>query len=1211
MRRALISLLFLLSGATALCYQVAWTRHLVLVFGNTTHAIALILGAYMLGLALGAEAGGRLADRSRRPVLWYAGFEAAIGVYALAFPLLLEAARALYRGLGTGAAPALFVGAFLLLVVPTFLMGTTLPLLVRGIVGVRGAASGPVGATATGRFVGLLYGVNTLGAVLGCAVTGFWLIESAGVLGSTRVAAAVNVLIGILGVALLRSQPDASTDPASTEGESAEPEPEPESMEGSSAAARAALVGACAGGFVGLAAEVVWTRLLVFFLQGFTYTFTAMLTVFLFGLAIGGLVVGRLAARIRRPELVLGRLQILGGVLAAGVLFALTRHHALTHTLWHQIGEWLAGSAGEGAQPSLRLHHGLTLLAASAVVLLPPTLLMGAGLPLAAMAFQRGAGDLGQRIGRLYAMNTLGAVAGSLTAGFILAPTVGMTWSAVFVALATVVSGVAVLLIAGERGLRPAVWAVAGGAVATGLCAAADPATPFLLRSHVFAGASARENVLRQTLEGVVCQVSVVENVREGYTLLYTDEFQAAGTKPEYRYMRMLAHLPVALAEDPSRVLVICWGTGTTCGSVSTHPEVTELDIVEISPEVMKVAHNFESANRGVLTGGGRADLDVRVHVDDGRNFVLRQEDTWGVITLEPLMPYTPAAIHFYTEDFYRECAPRLAPGGLMCQWVPLQGMSGEHFKQLVRSFVNVFPDSGLFFVDGAVALVGGNEPLSLQYRRVAERLASDAVKGDLAEVGYDDPARALGTFVASGDTLRAFAAESPAVTDEFPTLEFHPIPLGVALKHLWENLQSMRDLRASYEKLPVELDGTEESDVAARLFLALRAGKHALEGDVLIEGSTLLQRLDRNQQALDELQLARQAYSLAHELDPGSETARRSFEGVERKWHEIVAANAVDQGDFELAYRSLAKASELRAFRRRDEVYQLMAEVSNRGEEFERALEAACRATELFPGGLVGRAERAYARGALGDVAGAARDYRRALRGEAVDALPPRLAVDAGRVLASVPADGPAPQPTAEIEAGLRGERLGKIPARLRLRIVAADAPDVFRDHFRDDVATLADAAVGAEAIDVALTRLEEALVVDSAAPLPAVIARADLDPKLRQRAAALLARLDVGLLMGVLEGHTSVDTLAAAVLGATSARDRRVVPVLIERLEHSDVEVRRAAQTALFALSSGTAPGVERLDPGAPATGAYRNAVHDLRAWWARSAESFRFAD
>jgi spermidine synthase len=173
-RRGLLVLLFVLSGAAALCYEVAWTRHLVLVFGNTTRAVALLLGAYMLGLALGSEVGGRLADRTRRPALLYAAFEIAVAVFALAFPWLVDAARAVYLGLGTSATPVLFVLAFALLVIPTFCMGTTLPLLARATV---------ADPARTGRDVGSLYAANIVGAVLGAGATGFVLMESLGGLG--------------------------------------------------------------------------------------------------------------------------------------------------------------------------------------------------------------------------------------------------------------------------------------------------------------------------------------------------------------------------------------------------------------------------------------------------------------------------------------------------------------------------------------------------------------------------------------------------------------------------------------------------------------------------------------------------------------------------------------------------------------------------------------------------------------------------------------------------------------------------------------------------------------------------------------------------------------------------------------------------------------------------------------------------------------------
>ncbi len=915
------AILFFLSGATALAYEVAWTRHLVLVFGNTTRAVALILAAYMLGLALGAEVGGRVADRTRRPGLLYGAAEALIGLYALAFPALVAGVRALYLSMESAATPLLFVGAFVLLLVPTFLMGATLPLLVRATVD---------DPTRTGAAVGRLYGANLLGAVVGTMATGFWLMEAAGVMGATRWAAGVNVAIAVAagvmwrrgGVPLVAKpieEPTAGTVPLRADA-----------LRGMDPPAQAALVAVFAGGFVGLAAEVLWTRLLTFTLQGFTYTFSAMLATFLLGLALGGLVFGARAAKTEHPERTLARLMLAIGVAAAAVLVAMTFHYPLTAKLWRLVDSM-------NPKGGLQGKHIVQLLLASAVVMLPPAFLMGGVFPLAAAAYRRGLGDLGARIGRLYAVNTIGCVLGSLVAGFLLAPLLGLTWSAAAMSFAALAAGAVLLARNGETSPRRWTIAIVAAAASAALLVVARPDVPFLTRSHVFAGEKARENVLVDSRSGQVCQVSVVANERERYSLLYTDEFEAAGTKPEYRYMRLLAHLPVAIAQDPSRVLVICFGTGTTAGSVSTHAAVKRLDIVEISPEVLAVADSFRAVNHDVLHGAGRGDLDVAVHVDDGRNFVLRSRESWGVITLEPLMPYTPAAIHLYTQDFYRECAPRLAPGGVMCQWIPLQGMSGDDFKKLVAAFTAVFPDSAAFFVDGAVALIGGNEPMKLPYAQIAERLGDPAARADLSAVDFDDPVRALATFVAGAEELRAFVDGVEPVTDERPVLEFHPIPPRVLLKHLWENLQAMHALRERYERFPVDLAGVKDADdVDARLYVALRAGKHLLAGAVAMEESGLLARAGDRANAMLAIGTARDAYRVALSIDPASAGARRASESLEREWETGRGNAALDANDLVAAEAGKAlppRARLPRAAPGRRRVDAARADARSRGE--------------------------------------------------------------------------------------------------------------------------------------------------------------------------------------------------------------------------------------------------------------------------------------
>jgi predicted membrane-bound spermidine synthase/tetratricopeptide (TPR) repeat protein len=1208
MRRPLLGLLFLLSGAAALCYEVAWTRHLVLVFGNTTRAVALLLGAYMLGLALGSEVGGRLADRTKRPAALYGLFELAIAAFALAFPWLVDAVRAVYLGIGTAAPPVLFLLAFVLLVVPTFCMGTTLPLLARATVD---------DASQTGRDVGFLYAMNIVGAVAGAAGTGFVLMEAAGVLGATRWAAAVNAVVGVVGWLAFRgtgvgasarnedggvgaSAGEASlaptgTMPRATTGSDASDREAAASRDADAHVARVrrgALVSAFVAGFVGLAAQVVWTRLLTFFLQGFTWTFSAILGTFLAGLALGGWVFGRRATTSADPARLLVRLHLGVAVATAAALWALGRHYDVTKDMWT-----LAGSVTQ----DLGARHRLMLVLASGSVLLVPAFLMGGCFPVATALFQRGLGDLGARVGRLYAVNTVGCVLGSLVAGFVLQPVMGPAQAAAVVAVAALVGAVAVAVASGARPGR--LFAAAAGVAFVALFAVSDSRRPILLRSHVFAGDRAREVELVEERHGEVCTVSVVRNVRERYTLLYTDEFEAAGTKPEYRYMRMLAHLPVALARDPSRALVICFGTGTTAGSVATHAAVKSLDIVEISPEVLDVADQFREVNHGVLAGAGRSDLAVNVHVDDGRHFVLRSDATWGVISLEPLMPYTPAAIHLYTRDFYEICRGRLAPGGLVCQWIPLQGMSGDDFRKLVAAFVAVFPDSAMFFVDGAVALIGGPDGVDLSYARVEERLSDPAVAADLRTVGFADPARALATFVSGGERLRDFVKDVAPCTDERPVLEFHPIPPGVALPWLGQNLQHMHALRSAWEQIPVDWsDWAKDPDRARQeLFLALRSGNHVLDGQLRLETSVFLTRLGRRADALDELRSARESFAQAVALDPGNETARRQWESLEREWWTILGGAAIDQGDFALAERHLLRATEFRALRQADVAWTRLAEARNRAGKFEAALEAACEATRLFADGAEARAERAFARSSLGDGEGAAIDYIHAAQGTDAAALPERLRPDAERVWTAYPSPVHALRAKGmwmlRDSAGFSQTR-DQLPERLRLRIQVADlGSGQFAVDLSAPAADVSDADAAARierlrmaAPDGAATTVEAWLDSGRATVVrPAAEALVALDPR---RVAELLD--------GAKPGPRTVELARAAAKSA----DVRLVRPLLRLLRSDDVDVRRAAQFSLFTLTRGEAPRIGELDVTDPASTAYRRAVLDLESWWARES-------
>jgi spermidine synthase/tetratricopeptide (TPR) repeat protein len=377
--------------------------------------------------------------------------------------------------------------------------------------------------------------------------------------------------------------------------------------------------------------------------------------------------------------------------------------------------------------------------------------------------------------------------------------------------VAAAAAGVALLLAsrrAGEAAARPAGRLAAAGGLAAAaalLLVLGRPGEPMILRSQVFLGPRGRENRLVESREGIAGLASVVRNERNGFLSLYTDEFLAASTEGRYRYMRMLGHIPAVLAEDPRRVLVMAFGTGTTAGTLSTHPTVERLDIVEISPEVLALAPHFASVNRGVLDRAGRPGRpEVRVFTDDARRFVLASRDAYDVITLEPLLPYTPGAVHLYTREFYALCRERLAPGGALCQWFPIHAMSRDDFRALAAAFVEVFPESSLWFVDETAALVGttGPGPQPVPVARSAERLSAPGPRADLVEGGLDDLAQWWSFRVCGGRALREWTAGAEPMTDERPILEFRPVYAFTLTTFLHDNLVVALDLR---ERDPVE----------------------------------------------------------------------------------------------------------------------------------------------------------------------------------------------------------------------------------------------------------------------------------------------------------------------------------------------------------------------------------------------------------------------
>ncbi|HXK25510.1 MAG TPA: fused MFS/spermidine synthase [Myxococcota bacterium] len=745
MPRFLVLVLFVASGAAGLIYEVVWTRQLSLVFGVTTYAAATVLATFMGGLALGSYAFGRRIDRGGNPLLAYAALEAGVGLYALFVPLLLGALVVPYiwlRQLELPYAVLALLRALLaagVLVVPTALMGGTFPILVRLFALVRGEL---------GRVAGVLYFVNTLGALAGCLAAGFVLISRVGLTRTTWIAAGTNFAVAAIAAYLGRRHA------ASFEAKPAEPQPATREL--SPGMARLVLVAIGVSGFTSLAYEVVWTRALPRYVYNSTYAFTTMLATFLAGIALGSALHAAWLRGRRRPVLLFAALELLValGFLLSSYLFADLR--GISDAI---LGRNVVESFGQSV---------LLLFLRAALILLLPAVFLGATLPLATELCARGLATAGGTVGRVYAVNTLGAILGSLAAAFLLIPGLGMQGTLLF--LIALNFALAWLLAVSDTRTTPR-RLVVGASLAAVAGVALLRVPPDLFR-RTFAPPGSELVFYR---EGVTDTVGVLE--ANGQRIIhYEDQRGTAGTM-SFPWNYFFAHLPMLLHPgEPRLVLHICFGVGNSLSAVAAHESVERVDSVELSPHVLEAGRYFWT-NSDVLS-------HPKVHtiIDDGRNFVLASRESYDVILLEPPEIFTAGVINLYTRDFYRDAAARLAPDGVMLQWVPIGEAPLEEERMLFRAFSDVFPHATAWqqLRGGPILLVGTHQPLRIDYERLRARMAEPHVRRDLEIAGIRSADELLSFFIFDEEGFRSFVGDAQPVTDDHTVLDFSmPYYLG------------------------------------------------------------------------------------------------------------------------------------------------------------------------------------------------------------------------------------------------------------------------------------------------------------------------------------------------------------------------------------------------------------------------------------------------
>ena len=740
---AIVGAALLLSGASALIYEIVWLRLLKLVFGDTVFAVSTVLSAFMAGLGIGSYVFGRLIDR--RPwsgFRYYAAMEIGIGIYALFVPALLDSLvpvgvwiteqyRTSFYTLGL----LRFALSFALLLPPTILMGGTLPVVVRQFVR---------HASVVGRNAGRLYAVNTLGAAVGCLSAGFVLVGTLGVHGTTTLAATSNILAGLAVFAVSGLARDL---PQGEDAEKSRAKARAERPFFASGLLRAIPWIYALSGFSALALEVVWVRMLAILTNMHVQSFTIMLAILLSGIAIGSAAYTRwLAGRINAVHWLIG--------------------------LELSIGVWALVSVPlfRGNPPVLLPPHApfpgfdvpaprvaFTVIVPSLVLVLIPALAMGIIFPLLVDFYASSLDKIGRHFGKLYGANTFGGIMGSFAGGFILLPFLGIQASMTL--LGTLSIAIAWLLLVLSPGLRFRAAAAALIAVVLLLVGALNAPSYDLPPVRGF------EPPWRLIYyrEGRSASTRVFENEQTGVRELFADSWSIASTDHwTMKIQTMLANLPLLLHRHPEQVLIIGFGTGTTSGAAMHHN--VKVDAVELVVNQRDSARLFSHVNHDILDNRWRSKFTL--HIDDGRNWLLTKRQTYDVISRDALL--AKPSQDLFSREFFQLTRQRLKPAGVFCGFLPFD--SEYTAKRILAAFHSVYPDGSLWYVAPNVLLTLGTDGrLGIDYQQMKARMSDPGVQHDLGTVNLGEPIDLLSTFLMAGDDLAQFVSGYDAATDEKP----------------------------------------------------------------------------------------------------------------------------------------------------------------------------------------------------------------------------------------------------------------------------------------------------------------------------------------------------------------------------------------------------------------------------------------------------------
>lgn len=762
----LVIYLFFVSGLCGLVYQVLWMHTLVLVFGGTTLATSTVIAVFMGGLALGSFLAARFADRVSNPFSCYGWLEGAIGIWAIFTPWMFELATHFYRFAFQYCTDLVawnlvrFAVVCIILLPPTTCMGATLPLLSR-LVTER--------LESVGGRIGLLYSINTVGAVVGTVLAGFVLVPTLGLTATIAVTAAINLALALTVFIVQKRTPVESFMSA----------PQAESSTTNTAGLNRSTMMIISlfiiAGGVSMVYEVAWTRALLLVIGSSTYAFTVMLTAFLLGIVVGSFVCSRFIDRLPDAVACLAFLELLAGLTAFVGL-----------TLFGILPYWNLLMGAHWYQYPLATVAIRFLLAVT--ILMPLTCCIGATFPAMVKACTKQLEQVGRSVGTIYSANTLGAIVGACLTGFFLVPALGSERTLVLAALASIMIGVAMLFLVPS--VRVPVKVLAGGAAVL-LMFGFRTIPPFwdplvllmsqferreLMVGHDFNRASYADwaDSLRNAFkllfyrDGTTSSAAVVLRKSTGQILLLTNGHIDASSSVDMSVQELLSYIPLWCCASAKQAAIVGWGSGVSVGAAAKFP-LQHIDVIELEPAVLQAARFFDRINHKP-----QDDPRISIIANDGRNYLLTTPNKYDVIVSEPSNPWQSGVCNLFTREYFGLCRQRLNEHGILSLWLQIAEVSPASIKQITSALAQEFPHTLTFQPDGGnLVVLASPSPIKVDAASIDRSLQDPNMSADFRRADIDSAEDALSLLLMTDQGLRALSKHMPPNTDDRNRVEY------------------------------------------------------------------------------------------------------------------------------------------------------------------------------------------------------------------------------------------------------------------------------------------------------------------------------------------------------------------------------------------------------------------------------------------------------